>query len=108
LAGNLSIVFSGGFHTTVLGTNTFTVLTAGGTGINGAFSNIASGQRLLTSDGLGSFLVNYGSTSGFGQNSVVLSSYIASVPEPSTWIQLGLGAAAMCVMIRRRSRRGDR
>jgi hypothetical protein len=45
---------------------------------SGTFSNVAPGERLTTSDGLGSFRVDYGS----GGSSVVLSQY--AVPEPGT------------------------
>jgi T5SS/PEP-CTERM-associated repeat protein len=44
-------------------------------GLSGSFNNIAHGSRLLTADGLGSFLVNYGSQSTYGANSVVLSNF---------------------------------
>jgi len=85
---------------------TFTILTAPG-GLSGAFSNVPNGQRLFTMDGLGSFLVNYGSSSAFaataGPNSLVLSNF-AAVPEPSTWALLALGGLALAVSrLRRKS-----
>jgi T5SS/PEP-CTERM-associated repeat protein len=52
----------------------FTVLTAG-SAIAGQFSNIASGQRLDTADGLGSFLVHYGNGSPFAPNQIVLTGF---------------------------------
>ncbi|HXX41129.1 MAG TPA: C-type lectin domain-containing protein, partial [Chthoniobacterales bacterium] len=53
--------------------DTFTILTTQTT-LQGAFSNVASGGRLATADGHGSFLVTYGS-----QNNVVLSNFVAGV-----------------------------
>ncbi len=43
--------------------------------ITGAFSNAASGQRLATANGLGSFIVSYGPGSPFPANLVVLSDF---------------------------------
>ena len=45
-------------------------------GLSGAFSNVASGERLETADGIGSFLVNY--MMGSGRNRVLLTAF-----EPS-------------------------
>jgi hypothetical protein len=61
---------------TPTGAQTFTILNTVG-GIGGAFSNVANGQRLTTTDGGGSFLVNYGTGSAFDPTSIVLSSFIA-------------------------------
>jgi T5SS/PEP-CTERM-associated repeat protein len=47
-------------------------------GIVGSFANVANGQRLTTSDGLGSFIVNYGPGSPFNPNHVVLSQFLVS------------------------------
>lgn len=44
----------------------------------GVFSNISSGQRLSTSDGSGSFLVNYGVSSTFDPDQIVLSDFQAT------------------------------
>lgn len=44
-------------------------------GLFGSFDNIASGQRLETIDGTGSFLVSYGSGSAFNENRIVLSNF---------------------------------
>jgi hypothetical protein len=52
----------------------FSILDAAG-GLAGAFSNIATGQRLDTMDGIGSFLVHYGIGSAFDPNHVVLSAF---------------------------------
>jgi hypothetical protein len=45
----------------------------------GSFDNVASGQRLTTSDALGSFLVHYGVGSPFDSRQIVLSSFQTSV-----------------------------
>jgi hypothetical protein len=60
------------------GSDTFTVLSAG-SGLLGTFTNVANGQRLITLDSLGSFLVHYGSGSAFNPNQVVLSSFVSAV-----------------------------
>lgn len=101
LAGNLSIQFTNGFASSVLPTNTFTILAANGTGgLTGAFANVANGQRLITTDGLGSFQVNYGA----GLNSVTLTNFVA-VPEPSTYALLGFGVASLAFAAWRRKRK---
>ncbi len=56
----------------------------------------------MTSDGLGSFAVHYGAGSAFGVNSVVLKDFVA-VPEPSTWLLILMGSAALVARIRRRT-----
>ncbi len=101
LGGNLAVKFISGFNTSVSSTMTFDLI--GTTALLGSFANVPNGGTLITTDGLGSFKVNYGLTSGFAVNHVVLSNFVA-VPEPSTWILLlsGLGAAA--VSLRRRLR----
>ena len=43
----------------------------------GVFDNAGNGQRVTTSDGGGSFLVNYGPSSSFNLNQVVLSAFEA-------------------------------
>jgi hypothetical protein len=55
-------------------TATFTILNAGG-GITGGFSLFGNGQRVTTADGVGSFLVNYGPSSSYDANKVVLSAF---------------------------------
>jgi T5SS/PEP-CTERM-associated repeat protein len=59
----------------------------------GSFDNIASGQRLTTSDGLGSFLVNYGAGSAFDPTQIVLSSFLATA-LPGDYNQNGTVDAA--------------
>jgi hypothetical protein len=77
LAGMLSVNFWGGFQTNVLNTDTFTLLSAAS--LVGGFTNVSDGARLNTSDGYGSFLVNYNGA----MDSVVLTDFHA-IPEPST------------------------
>lgn len=55
--------------------DTFVVLKASNT-LTGAFDNVASGQRLFTTGGEGSFLVTYSGAS----REVVLSDYIVALP----------------------------
>jgi T5SS/PEP-CTERM-associated repeat protein len=76
LGGSLKVSMLNGFVPGAA--DAFTILTSGGA-LSGAFSNIASGGRLATKDGLGSFLVSYSATS----RQVVLSSF-QGVPEPGS------------------------
>ena len=69
LGGQLVLSFVNGFQNSVNGSDTFTVLSSS-FNFSGMFSNVASGTRLETSDGFGSFLVTY---SG---NNVVLSNFL--------------------------------
>ncbi len=102
LAGTLSLRFLDGFEAFVTPTTTFTVLTASGAGgLTGAFANVANGAQLATSDGRGIFQVNYGAGSAFAANSVVLSNFVP-VPEPSTYVLLGVGAIVVVIVGRRR------
>jgi fibronectin-binding autotransporter adhesin len=104
LGGRLEVTFLDGFEDRIQATDTFVVLTANG-GLLNAFSNVASGQRLFTMDGLGWFQVNYGPQSAFPHfgNSVVLSHFVP-VPEPSTWALIALGAGVIFVRLFRRKR----
>jgi hypothetical protein len=77
LNGSVQLRLLNGFLPSVA--DTFTVLDAS-TAIEGAFINVASGQRLATSDGLGSFLVHYGTGSAFDPSAVVLSEFQPSSP----------------------------
>jgi autotransporter-associated beta strand protein len=56
---------------------TYSILTAAT--LTGSFVNVANGQRLSTSDGSGSFIVNYGASSAFTPNQVVLSAFESSL-----------------------------
>ena len=72
LAGSLSVDLLDGF--TPAGGDSFTVLTAAS--LVGDLANVATGGRLITAAGEGSFLVSYDGTS----NSVVLTDFIAGLP----------------------------
>jgi major membrane immunogen (membrane-anchored lipoprotein) len=108
--GLLALRFINGFQNTVGGSATFTLLTADAS-IGGMFTNAANGARLQTSDGFGSFQVNYGAGSAFDPAHLVLDSFQqqpALVPEPGTLTLLAAGALC-CVghaWRRRRSRGG--
>jgi T5SS/PEP-CTERM-associated repeat protein len=58
-------------------------------GITGQFANVANGQRLTTSDGLGSFAVNYGPGSPFNPNHVILSAFAPGSVLPGDYNQDG-------------------
>jgi T5SS/PEP-CTERM-associated repeat protein len=73
LGGSLELNLAGGF--TPHATDTFSVFNAVG-GILGVFSNVGSGQRLSLENGAGSFLVNYGVTSAYNPNQIVLSNFL--------------------------------
>jgi T5SS/PEP-CTERM-associated repeat protein len=75
LAGNLTLSLINGFAPNA--GQTFTILDSLA-GMTGAFDNAANGQRVMTTDGLGSFQVNYGSGSAFDPNQIVLSDFAAN------------------------------
>ena len=79
LAGTLSVTLIDGFIPAV--GSSFPVVVSN-QNILGAFSNVANGERLATTDGGGSFLVTYGTGSLFNMNRVVMSNF--AIPEPST------------------------
>ena len=54
--------------------DTYNIL--GATTLFGAYQNVLNGQRLATTDGVGSFVVNYGLQSNFDPHQVVLSEYV--------------------------------
>ena len=77
LGGNLELSLLNGFVPTAA--NGYAVLTPTGS-LSGTFTNVASGQRLKTSDGGGSFVVSYGAGSPFNPTFVVLSAYQSLLP----------------------------
>ena len=79
LSGDLAVGFANGFQGAVTASDNFDVITAN-TAIAGSLSNVASGQRIDTIDGFGSFLVNYGAGTA-NPNEVVLSDFI---PNPGS------------------------
>ena len=93
------MVFLGGFESLVTPSDTFTILTADGT-LSGAFNDVASGQRLNTIDGFGSFVVTYDD----GHNVVLSDFAAASIPEPSTFALALLALLSLLSHGRRRRR----
>ncbi len=73
LDGNLQLVLTGDFMPA--GDETFAILSANT--LSGQLANVANGTRLTTSNGDGSFLVNYGPSSPFNPNQIVLSAFKA-------------------------------
>ena len=82
LDGDLEFSFFDGGQNLIGDTDALEVL--GATIITGSFFNVASGDRLLASDGKGSFIVNYGSGSPFNPGSVILSNFML-IPEPRVY-----------------------
>ena len=72
LGGTLAVTLASGAALPDAG-DSMSFLSAGA-GITGAFSNVPSGTRVATTDGRGSFLINYGANS----NLVTVSSFAAS------------------------------
>jgi mannose-6-phosphate isomerase-like protein (cupin superfamily) len=72
LGGQLVLTFAKGFQHSVTNEDDFTVLTAAGIGLSGHFTNVEPGGRLETSDGFGSFQVDYNATR------ILLSNFIPS------------------------------
>lgn len=96
---NLSTATQSGSRFTPGPDDTFVLLKAPAPPV-GSFQNVASGQRLATVDGGGSFQVNYGAGTAFDPNSVVLSGFQANT-NPATLLnistrgQSGTGERAM-------------
>ena len=61
LGGMLALTFKNGFESLISSSDNFVLLTAT-SGLNGAFNNVANGTRMDTTDGFGSFLVSYDSS----------------------------------------------
>jgi fibronectin-binding autotransporter adhesin len=100
LAGNLELTLTNGF--VPLSSDTFAVLDllAGHNfTITGSFADVANGGRLETTDGGGSFQVDYGGTGQFADE-ILLSNFQPTVPEPASFTLLA--TAGGFVMSRRR------
>ena len=96
LAGDLNLTLESGVQNTLTAGETFDILTVTANSLTGAFDDVASGGRLETTDGLGSFEVDYGT--GPNANEIILSNFTAT-PEPSS-LTLLIGSAFL--MRRRR------
>ncbi len=83
LSGGLAIYLTNGFEPNV--NDTFDILysTASGTAISGSFTNIGTGGRITTADGLGTFLI-----SQVG-NAIVLSNFVSLSKAPQFGTQPG-------------------
>jgi hypothetical protein len=73
--GDLAVRFLNGFENQITNGASFTVLNAGV--ITGVFANVSSGQRLVSADGAGDFLVTYST------NKLVLSDFRNTFSRPS-------------------------
>ena len=82
LGGTLELSLLEDFRCEITGSDSFEVMSSD-LPISGSFANVASGARLDTTDGLGSFQVDY-----TGSNAVTLSNFIANItPEPfEDWV----------------------
>jgi len=99
LAGDLNIAFKNGFQNAITSGEAFAILTVAGTNaITGAFDDVADGARLETTDGYGSFQVNYESSTN--ANEILLSDFVAT-PEPGS-LGVIIGSA---FLLRRRPRK---
>jgi hypothetical protein len=103
LGGNLMIDLPAFFELSLDPSDSFDVLTVDSSDtLIGSFLNVASGGRLETADGSGSFEVDYGGTGAY-QNEIVISDYQAGqVPEPTAML---LTAMALPTLLGRGRRR---
>jgi hypothetical protein len=81
LGGNLSLYEDAANEAQTLASQSFVLLSTTGT-LSGSFSNVSSGQRLLTTDDTGSFLLTI--NSGL-DGDVVLSDFISDAGNISFW-----------------------
>jgi len=80
LGGTLRLAFANGFQSQVTSSDVFTLI-SGSTALGGQFTNVASGNRLQTTDGSGSFLVNYSGTN------LTISAFVPTPRSPLTFSQ---------------------
>ncbi len=77
LGGNLELALVNGF--VPVSVDVLIILRAD-LNVFGAFDNVANGQRLTTTDGLGSFRVHYGPGSAFDSRQIVLTNFLSATP----------------------------
>lgn len=100
VGGGLGITFVGGFENSPAYGTPITLAVAGGA-ITGSFSNIQSGGRLTTANGLHSFAVYYGAGSPHGADKIVLADFSDNVAPvlslPSNITKEAVGASGTVV-----------
>ncbi len=85
IGGQLVVSFVSGFQNAVESSDEFTLLSASSVGLGGLFTNVAPGARLETSDGFGSFQVDYDATQ------IVLSNFVSERRRVSKFRRPRLG-----------------
>lgn len=100
LAGSLAVTLINGF--VPQSADTFTIITTVSP-LAGSFENIASGERLTTADGSGSFFVTYSSDNGDATalDNVILSDYQPAPPTitvPASPTRIREGSNATCTI----------
>ncbi len=100
LDGILSLDVSYDLKLQLAESDVFTIITSND--LSGSFDNGRNGDRITTGDGLASFIINYGPTSPFAKNNVVLSQG-QIVPEPSSLILAAVGLGGYFSIRRRKN-----
>jgi hypothetical protein len=100
LGGYLTIDLPDGIDPSLISSDVFDVLTNSGM-MSGSFLNVASGGRLETADGLGSFEVDYGGSGTYADEIVLSNFQPTSVPEPASLGMLSVLGVALLARRRR-------